>query len=1145
MKRRISSEVMCILLSINILALAVYSQPSKAEPKIPLDPSYALSSRSVKAGLQSEWETENMGVARPVVPRELDFAGHENFQPFDLCINEFGELIVGVNVSKPQIQELEEMISNEGGNVTDTISIGENVQALTVEVPTDYAYIFAEKLRANEMVRYVEPNSKVEMSYTPNDPYWSSQWGPKKIQADVAWDTTTGSSHVLVAISDTGIDYTHTDLAANYVPLGYDWVNDDMDPMDDNGHGSHCAGIVAAELNNGVGIAGLAQVRIMAEKVLCNAGWGYDSWIAKGIYHAVAVGARIISMSLGGHSASQVVYDAVKHAYDHGVLVIAAAGNDGADIKSYPAAYNEVVAVSATDSLDNLAEFSSYGSWVELSAPGVGIYSTVLGNSYAYKSGTSMATPHVSGVAALVWSIFTNFTNGQIRQILKRTADDLGDFGFDEYYGYGRVNARKANIGIPEHDMSITGWQYPHRINPGQLGIFNVTISNYGGSNETSISVQFFVNKTLVDFEEIDFLEIGASDLSSFSWDTTILGNYNCTCYIVPPPGETVTENNIVSSIVHVRFPAILKVPEDYPTIKQAVNNAYDGDTILIVEGHYAEGQIDILENNITLIADGSVILDGQESEYVLNIKANHVFIEGFEIRNASSYVINMKGYGNTVTKNDVNSNKIKTDDIRLYESWNSTVSLNNVTKPPNWYQYQTYGSCIMLERSSNCTINSNTLTGGALFLQHSQSNFLASNNVTNGNFGLVIANSPYNTLRNNIMSNNSRNFCVLRHDLNQHLILKNLSQAINDIDTSNTVNGKPIYYWIGVHDRMVPLDAGCVVLVYCKNIKVEHLDLRNNLDGILLLDSNGTMISQNDIAANTGSPWEYECGGITTLFGSSNNIITLNKMTSNEASIWVTSGSNYTVSLNNITNSYCGLFVNAKNSIVSWNKITDNWNAVYVYGSNSIVTLNNVTGTDNSGVRIMGSNTVVSANNLLAGNTGLELDYATNCTVVSNNIVDTRAWPMRLFGASGNRIFHNNIINHGWPVRIQWFSANTWDDGYPSGGNYWSNYTGIDVKSGPSQDLPGSDGIGDTAYVMDTDNIDNYPLMNPYWLPGDVNHDFKIDIYDVVMITGIYRSEQGDPNWNYSCDIAEPYGIINIYDVVTCTKDYGKEYTP
>jgi parallel beta-helix repeat protein len=997
---------------------------------------------------------------------------------FEWSEGEYARLIIGIDASKSQEQDLRRLVTSRGGDISDMISTRENVKALTAEVPSQRALSFAEELRANKSVKYVEPDSKIRAFYVPNDPYWAQQWGPKKIEADLAWNTTVGSSDILVAIVDTGINYNHPDLAASYVPLGYDWVTPDSNPMDDHGHGTHCAGIVAAKINNGVGMAGLAQVRIMTEKVLNSAGWGYDSWVAEGIYHATDAGARIISMSLGGSEDSSAIHDAIKYAYNHGVLLVAAAGNEGNDLENYPAAYEGVVAVTATDPSDYLAWFSSYGSWVELSAPGVGIYSTVLGNSYASWSGTSMACPHVSGVAALVWSQCTNLTNTAIRYILKQSADDLGDSGFDDYFGYGRVNARKAVISVQEHDISITDWQYPHRIDPGQPGMFNATISNYGCNDETHVSVHCFANTTFSDVKWIDTLKIGASTLASFSWNTTIVGNYKFTCYVVPVSGENKTENNIVSSIVQVRLPSILRVPNDYPTIKQALNTATSGDAVLVSEGRYTEGRISFPEDGVALVADGHVILDGQNQRYVLDINADHIVVEGFEIRNSSSYVVNMRGYCNTLTRNYVYTSN--NHGIRLYKSHNCTISWNNVTTPVDWFPYRVYTSCLLLERSSECTIDSNLLIGGALFLQLSQNNLLSSNDVTNGNYGLVLEVSFNNTLRNNVMMNNSRNFCILKNDFEDYPMLKSPSEAVNDIDTSNTVNGKPIYYWIGVSDRAVPSDAGCVVLIHCVNINIEGLDIRNNLDGILLLDTNNTLISRNNLVANTGYLWEFECGGVTALFDSSNNIIIQNNLTSDEAGVWVHGGYNYTVKQNNVINCREGLFLETINSVVSLNNLTDNWDTAYFYGSNHTVILNNMIGTQNLGVRFMGANHVFEANNLLSGNTGLELDYTTNSTVVSNNVTDTRGWPIWLFAASGNKIFHNNIINSGWPVKIQALSADIWDDGYPNGGNYWSNYTGADDKSGPNQDQPGSDGIADTPYTMDVSNQDRYPLMKP-----------------------------------------------------------------
>ncbi|MBS7621026.1 peptidase S8, partial [Candidatus Bathyarchaeota archaeon] len=312
---------------------------------------------------------------------------------------------------------------------------------------------------------YIEPNMKVQALFSPNDPLWNMQWGPRKIEADWAWNITLGSQDVLVAVIDTGIYYYHEDLTANYVALGYDWVNMDNDPIDDHGHGTHCAGIIAATINNSKGIAGISQVRIMAEKVLDSWGYGYVDWVANGIIHATDAGARIISMSLGGYGYSALLHEAVKYAYDHRVLLIAAAGNDNTNIMVYPAGYEEVVAVAATDQNDYKAWFSNWGDWIELAAPGVSVYSTVPWG-YVSWSGTSMACPHVSGVAALVWSLHHEKTRDWLRLWLRYTADDLGASGFDVNYGYGRINARKAvEQPPPAHELIAYELSAPRTLN--------------------------------------------------------------------------------------------------------------------------------------------------------------------------------------------------------------------------------------------------------------------------------------------------------------------------------------------------------------------------------------------------------------------------------------------------------------------------------------------------------------------------------------------------------------------------------------------------------------------------------------------------------------------------------------------------------
>jgi thermitase len=351
------------------------------------------------------------------------------------------ELVIGYE--EVENHEFASLVVNEKGRITNQILLNNITQVSVISIPTNKVSKFLREVVLNENIEYIEPNWKFEIDATSNDPGWINQWGPAKIEANIAWDTQKGNYSVLVAVVDTGI-YNHSDLAKNYVALGYDWVNDDSDPTDDNGHGTHCAGIIAATLNNSKGIAGLAQVRVMAEKGLAHNGIGYSDDLANAIIHAADQGAKIISCSWGSSQESQLIHAAIKYATNTGALVIAAAGNSGTNTRHYPAAYPEVVAVTATNENDNPALFTTYGDWVDIAAPGTSIYSTYLWNDYVSMSGTSMACPHVAGVAALILSQYPTMSNEQVRFQLLYTADDLGATGFDVFYGYGRVNARKA-----------------------------------------------------------------------------------------------------------------------------------------------------------------------------------------------------------------------------------------------------------------------------------------------------------------------------------------------------------------------------------------------------------------------------------------------------------------------------------------------------------------------------------------------------------------------------------------------------------------------------------------------------------------------------------------------------------------------------
>ena len=380
------------------------------------------------------------------------------------------------------------------------------------------------QLRRDPRIEFAERDYLAEAAFTPNDPHLlnGNAWHHAKIQAPAAWDTTTGSSNVIVAVLDSGVNAAHPDLAARLVP-GYDFVWGDADPADDFGHGTAVAGVVAAAGNNGIGVAGVAfNARVMPVKVMNSSGFAAYSAIAQGIHFAVDRGARVINISIAGTSASAALQDAINYASSSNVIVVAAAGNNGNSISLYPAACSNVVAVSATTANDTLANFSNFGSHLTLSAPGQGIWTTTrdLTTSYAAWNGTSFASPVVAGVAALMMSAKPSLSGAQVISILTQTADDLGAAGFDATFGHGRVNAARAVSAALNANFDTP---FASVVSPasgvGVSGQINVEVAAAASTAVTR--VECYANGILIG--------TAAGTNGTFEWHTSSLTNGNYT----------------------------------------------------------------------------------------------------------------------------------------------------------------------------------------------------------------------------------------------------------------------------------------------------------------------------------------------------------------------------------------------------------------------------------------------------------------------------------------------------------------------------------------------------------------------------------------------------------------------------------------
>ena len=420
-------------------------------------------------------KNDELKVYKPDLSPKKDYAPDELIVKFkrdasDSDIEKLNQLFGAVRLYKGRNARFDVLKLQQGSTVAETI----------------------EKYKKNPNVEYAEPNYIAHTLFVPNDPYYSYQWHLYNAQygginAQNAWDISKGAG-VVVAVVDTGVAYENycdskcyykaSDLAGTAFVPGYDFVNNDDHPNDDNSHGTHVAGTIAQTTNNNVGVAGVAHnAKIMPVKVLDKSGSGFHSWIADGVKYAADNGAKVISLSLGGPS-SNTMKDAIAYAHSKGVIIIAAAGNDGlGGPASYPAAYDDyVIAVAATRFDEARSYYSTTGSYVDISAPGGDTSVDQNGDGYGdgvlqqtfnpntqntgsfgywFFQGTSMATPHVSGVAALL--IANGVTNSsKVREAMEKTAEDKGNPGWDSEYGWGIVDAHAALQYSPQNNQSCT-----------------------------------------------------------------------------------------------------------------------------------------------------------------------------------------------------------------------------------------------------------------------------------------------------------------------------------------------------------------------------------------------------------------------------------------------------------------------------------------------------------------------------------------------------------------------------------------------------------------------------------------------------------------------------------------------------------------
>lgn len=767
------------------------------------------------------------------VPGEFIVKFKQNVVLNDLTLSD-ESLTLGI----PSVDSL-----NEKNDVISILSISDSPRLSSVfkiNVPEDKNIkSIVNEYKNDPNIEYAEPNYIFYNCSVPNDPLYDEQWALSIIDAPEGWDIETGSSDIVIAITDTGVDYTHPDLAANiwnndgetpdngidddgngYIDdiRGWDFSNNDNNPFDDHGHGTHCAGIASAVTNNDVGIAGVSwNCRIMPVKGLNKYGSGSSEDLANCIYYAADNGADVISMSWGSSSPSSLIEDALEYAYTKGIFLVAAAGNSDTSRKHYPSGFEKVLSVSATDENDEKASFSNYGYCVDVAAPGVSILSTLPNENYKRYSGTSMACPHVAGLAGLILSKNTcSYKLEMVKTIIKNSVDPVIS---DCYIGTGRINLHKAMQKEPAVAILDV---FPEELDAS--GEIQITGIAWGETFQKYV-LEHGKGKDPESWTEIyNSTETGEGILASL--DTTDLedGLHSIKLSVVC---DDATFNDTIRIVVNNEintFTVDDDGPADFQFIQDAIDNSGHGDSIFVYEGVYEE--VIEIKRSINLTSENK---ETTQINGYIEIFSDNLIITGFTI-------------------------------ITPIYDWGITIdTCINVNISNNHIQHCFVG--IAIGFSSNVIVYNNIIdnTIYSCYLYRSENNSISQTRINNTDIGLYPAYSYNNTILNNKYDNVSGQDIrfaysggnILRNNLMTgsgiYIYGLELRDFKNDVDVSNKLRGKSIYYLVDETDISIPSDPAQLIIVNCSDSNINHIDFNNCSMAILIEYSLNITISNNN----------------------------------------------------------------------------------------------------------------------------------------------------------------------------------------------------------------------------------------------------------------------------------------------------------
>jgi len=1030
-------------------------------------------------------------------------------------------------------------VANTVGGMTSRTYPAFNMAEISLKEDVDVKRA-VESLAEREEVVHAEPNYIMETTTIPNDPGYDSLWAMPTINAPNAWDITTGSEEVVVAVIDSGIDYNHPDLKENMWTSeegyhGYNAINDSYDPMDDIGHGTHVAGTIGAVGDNDLGVVGVNwDVSLMAVKFIGEDGGGTVGDAIAGLEYVLERkrdGENIVatSNSWGGTGYSELLYDAIEQHQEEDILFVAAAGNNRADNDQtpfYPASYDltNIISVAATDKDDELAIFSNYGRRsVHVGAPGVEINSTVLNSDYAYASGTSMAVPHVSGLIALLRAHHTSYDQVQLKNAILSSSDHLNSLK-NLTLTEGRINAQQALEISPDLD-DIRLWV--HRPTSETLWTEEtpISVSLNDGVNPikgANVSVEFSTGEDTVYLEDDGSGGDQPGDgYYTGEWIPRTLGEVELSITAETDDGQEILKNVTVT----VRG-------ESGIALVNSDNNFLSGNRLSVnyygVSFYTSESNL-IQDNFIKNHSQAGIrIYDSKNNELDNQTVSNSLYGLLFENSNKNS-VLNCSISDTFMGIRASDSDDNTFDNNNVFEnSYGIIVERSNENKFTDNEIANNLFYGIILYRSESNRVDNNNFDNHwffGIYLLETEGNLLTENSVSNTTYGILLLESDSNELDNNVISNNtigiylgsSERITLTENMMNDcGLYIGGTSIEhwnTHSIDPTNTMNGDPVYYWKNERGGTVPQDAGQIILANCEEVMIKDQDIRGGSVGILLGFSSNNTLKENRVENSTlegialfesdgneldnNLAHDNEFAGIL-LFESDDNKLTRNTASNNGYGIINFGSARNILEKNAITsNNREGITLfESEGNIIKKNVMQENrFPGLFLFESSDNEVIENSARLNGYGI-VVGSST----NNTLADNSvvenhirGVSLEYSTD-NILINNTAKENEMGIGLHESDRN-VLTNNTISDNLGIGVYLFRSNKnlingnrfIENEYQArdtGENKWDAGDPADDGDGGNywSDYEGEDrgdGIGDEPYLIDgNENQDSYPWM-------------------------------------------------------------------